>query len=143
MDGKILLNSIVLLSFVGHRMALGGFDYAHGGFYCFFRRFSVVIARVLEPGPAAVDKFAQRVPALWGSEVDPSFDSVLLRVPQMTICSVALGSEHSPVPFAVSWRSHQDNEIDDGFYMKLLTTCVNSDSDLDQIDGAGGSVNEC
>lgn len=80
MDGKTLgdalLNSIVLLSFVGRRMALGGFDYAHGGFYCFFRRFSVVIARVLEPGPAAVDKFAQRVPALWGSEVDPSFDSV-------------------------------------------------------------------
>lgn len=43
----------------------------------------------------------------------------------------------------MSWRSHQDNEIDDGFDMKLTTTCVNSDSDLDQIDGAGGSVNEC
>lgn len=38
---------------------------------------------------------------------------------------------------------HQDNVIDSDFDMKLTTTCVNSDSDLDQIDDAGGDVDEC
>lgn len=37
----------------------------------------------------------------------------------------------------------QDNVIDSGFDMKLTTTCIDSDSDLDQIDEAGGNVKEC
>ncbi len=37
----------------------------------------------------------------------------------------------------------QENEIDSGFEMKLGTTCLNSDSDLEQIDDAGGYVKEC
>lgn len=48
------------------------------------------------------------------------------------------------IPFAVSSRfSHQDNEIDPGFEMKFTSTCVNSDSDLEQIDDAGGNIDEC
>eukprot|EP00903_Cladosiphon_okamuranus_P015200 g14050.t1 len=35
------------------------------------------------------------------------------------------------------------NEIDSGFDMAISETCINSDSDLDQIDDAGGYVKEC
>ncbi|CAN0253971.1 unnamed protein product [Pylaiella littoralis] len=37
----------------------------------------------------------------------------------------------------------KDNEIESDFSMSIETTCINSDSDLDQISAAGGFVKEC